>query len=189
MRISSESSLTVTNVTNDAVQVQLHQGTLNVHVRKLYDGEAYEVDTQNLAFTITKSGEYRFDVDPNSDTTIVTVWKGEGEATGQGPSVRVRAGEQARFTGGTSLAHQVMDAPRRDGFDDWCKVRDQREDESTSAQYVAPAWLEPAIWMSTEPGTIRLNMETCGNPVESHRDGRRIAMGSGSGKRLGDGLG
>ena len=138
MRISSESSLTMTNVTNDAVQVQLHQGTLNVHVRKLYDGEAYEIDTQNLAFTISKGGDYRFDVDPNADTTIVTVWKGEGEATGQGPSVRVRAGEQARFTGGTSLAHQTMDAPRRDGFDDWCKVRDQREDESTSAQYVAP---------------------------------------------------
>ncbi len=138
MRISSESSLTMTNVTNDAVQVQLHQGTLNVHVRKLYDGEAYEIDTQNLAFTISKGGDYRFDVDPNADTTIVTVWKGEGEATGQGPSVRVRAGEQARFTGGTSLAHQTMDTPRRDGFDDWCKVRDQREDESTSAQYVAP---------------------------------------------------
>ena len=138
MRISSESSLTMTNVTNAAVQVQLHQGTLNVHVRKLYDGEVYEIDTQNLAFTISKGGDYRFDVDPNADTTMVTVWKGEGEATGQGPSVRVRAGEQARFTGGTSLAHQTMDAPRRDGFDDWCKVRDQREDESTSAQYVAP---------------------------------------------------
>ena len=138
MRISSESSLTLTNVTNDAVQVQLHQGTLNVHVRKLYDGEVYEVDTQNIAFTINKGGDYRFDVDPNADTTIVTVWKGEGEATGQGPSVRVREGEQARFTGGTSLAHQTMDAPRRDGFDDWCKVRDKHEDESVSAQYVAP---------------------------------------------------
>lgn len=138
MRISSESSLTLTNVSNDAAQVQLHQGTLNVHVRKLYNGEVYEIDTQNLAFTISKGGEYRFDVDPNADTTIVTVWKGEGEATGQGPSVRLHAGEQARFTGGTSLARQTMDAPRRDGFDDWCKVRDQREDESVSAQYVAP---------------------------------------------------
>ena len=28
MRISSETSLTLTNVTNDAVQVQLHQGTI-----------------------------------------------------------------------------------------------------------------------------------------------------------------
>ena len=112
MRISSETSLTLTNVTNDAVQVELHQGTLNVHVRKLYDGEVYEIDTPNQAFTVTKSGDYRFDVDPNGDTTLVTVWKGEGEATGQGPSVRVHAGEQARFTNGNSLQHQISGCTR-----------------------------------------------------------------------------
>jgi hypothetical protein len=138
MRISSETSLTLTNVTNDMVQVQLHQGTLNVHVRKLYGGEVYEIDTPNQAFTVTKSGEYRFDVDPSADTTLVTVWKGEGEATGQGTSVRVHEGQQARFMDGNSLAHQIVDAPRRDGFDDWCRVRDKREDDSVSARYVAP---------------------------------------------------
>src|ERR1700685_2505663 len=138
MRISSETSLTLTNVTNDAVQVELHQGTLNVHVRKLYGGEVYEIDTPNQAFTVTKSGEYRFDVDPSGDTTLVTVWKGEGEATGQGPAVRVHKGQQARFSNGNSLTHQISDAPAPDGFDDWCKVRDKREDNSISARYVAP---------------------------------------------------
>ncbi|MGA9965586.1 MAG: DUF6600 domain-containing protein [Terriglobales bacterium] len=138
MRISSETSLTLTNVTNDAVQVQLHQGTLNVHVHKLYGGEVYEIDTPNQAFTVTKSGDYRFDVDPAGDSTVVTVWKGEGEATGQGPAVRLHEGQQARFTNGNSLAHQISDAPRKDGFDDWCQVRDKREDDSVSARYVAP---------------------------------------------------
>jgi hypothetical protein len=138
MRIDSESSLTLTNVANEAVQVQLHQGSLNVHIRKLYDGEVYEVDTPNMAFTISKSGDYRFDVDPNNDFSVVTVRKGEGEATGQGPGVKVKSGEQARFSGGTSMAHQIQDAPRPDGFDDWCKVRDEREDHSISARYVAP---------------------------------------------------
>jgi len=138
LRISSETSLTLTNVTNDAVQVQLHQGTLNVHLRKLYGGEVYEIDTPNQAFTVTKSGDYRFDVDPSGDSTLVTVWKGEGEATGQGPAVRVHAGQQARFTGGNSLQHQINDAPPPDGFDEWCKVRDKREDNSVSARYVAP---------------------------------------------------
>jgi len=138
MRINSESSLTLTNVTNDAVQVSLHQGALNVHVRHLYGGEVYEIDTPNLAFTVKKPGDYRFDVDPNGDTTMVTVWKGEGEATGQGPAVTVHAGEQAQFSGGTSLAHQIHAVNKPDGFDDWCKVRDEREDHSVSAKYVAP---------------------------------------------------
>lgn len=138
LRIGSETSLTLTHVNNDTVQVSLHQGALNVHIRQIYGGETYEVDTQNLAFTITKAGDYRFDVDPNADTTVVTVRKGEGEATGQGPAVRVHAGQHVTFNNGTSLANQVAEAPSPDGFDDWCRVRDEREEHSVSARYVAP---------------------------------------------------
>jgi hypothetical protein len=138
MRMNSETSLTLSNVSDEAAQVQLHQGTLNLHIRHLYGGEIYEIDTPNLAFTVTKSGDYRFDVDPSGDSTLVTVWKGEGEATGKGPAVKVKSGKQARFTGGTSLAHQIQDAPRPDGFDEWCQVRDERADRSLSARYVAP---------------------------------------------------
>lgn len=138
MRINSETSLTLTNVNNDVIQVSLHQGTLNVHAHKLYSGETWEVDTPNLAFTLSKAGEYRFDVDPNSDTTRVTVWKGEGEATGQGPAVKIHEGEQLQFNNGTSLTHEASNAPRPDGFDDWCQVRDKRLDQSVSARHVAP---------------------------------------------------
>ncbi|PYX55506.1 MAG: hypothetical protein DMG73_17285 [Acidobacteria bacterium] len=138
MRVSAETSLTLTNLTDQTVQVELDQGTLNLRVRHLYRGEIYEIDTPNLAFTLTKSGEYRFDVDPNGDTSVVTVWHGEGEATGQGRAVKVKGDHMARFTGGTSLAHQIYDDPRRDGFDDWCRVRDQREDHSYPARYVSP---------------------------------------------------
>src|SRR6201988_4585249 len=73
LRMGDETSLTLTNVTNSSVQVELHQGTLNVHVRHLFGGEIYEIDTPNLAFTIQKSGEYRLDVDPNGAPTVVTV--------------------------------------------------------------------------------------------------------------------
>ena len=137
LRLDSESSLTLTNINDSTVQVELHQGTLSLHLRKLFDGEIYEIDTPNFAFTVQKSGDYRFDVAPEGDTSLVTVWKGEGDATGEGPSVRVRAHEQARFSGGTSLSHTFAAAPSLDGFDDWGRVRDQREDKSISAQYVS----------------------------------------------------
>ena len=138
MRINSETSLTLTNVNNDVIQVSLHQGALNVHIRKLYGGETWEVDTPNMAFTLAKAGEYRFDVDPNSDSTRVVVWKGEGEATGQGQAVRIEEGQAMQFNNGTSLTHEALNAPRPDGFDDWCQVRDRRHDQSVSARHVAP---------------------------------------------------
>ena len=138
IRIGSETSLTLTNVSDNSVQLSLHQGAMNLHVRHLYRGEVYEVDTPNQAFTILKTGDYRFDVDPNADTTLVTVWRGEGESTGQGPSVRIKEHQQARFNGGTSLAHEIHSAPRPDGFDDWCQLRNRRVDDSISARYVSP---------------------------------------------------
>ena len=138
IRIDSESSLTLTNISENTVQLQLHQGALNLHVRRLYDGETYEVDTPNQAFTVLKPGDYRFDVDPNADKTIITVWRGEGEASGDGPAVRVRANEQARFNNGTSLTNDIHAAPSPDGFDEWAQSRDGRLDHSRSSRYVSP---------------------------------------------------
>jgi hypothetical protein len=138
VRIDSESSLTLTNVSENAVQLQLHQGAMNLHVRRLYDNETYEVDTPNQAFTVLKPGDYRFDVDPNADTTIITVWRGEGEAGGQGPAVRIRENEQARFSNGTSLQNDIHAAPSLDAFDEWAQARDGRYDHSRSARYVSP---------------------------------------------------
>jgi len=138
LRMNSETSMTLTNVDDQTVQVELDQGTLNLWVRHLYDGEIYEVDTPNLAFTVTKAGDYRFDVDPDGDTTMVAVRHGEGEATGQGNAVTVHAGEMGTFNNGTSLQHQAADLAAPDGFDDWCNVRDEREDRSLSARYVSP---------------------------------------------------
>jgi uncharacterized protein DUF6600/FecR-like protein len=138
MRINSETSLTLTNVNNDVIQVSLHQGALNVHVRKLYSGETWEVDTPNMAYTLSKAGDYRFDVDPNSDSTRVVVWRGSGEATGQGQAVRVDEGQAIQFSNGTSMTHEALNATQPDGFDQWCEVRDKRLDQSVSARHVAP---------------------------------------------------
>jgi Family of unknown function (DUF6600)/FecR protein len=137
-RMDSETSVTFSNLSDQTIQVELHQGTLSLHVRKLYDGEIYEIDTPNMAFTVQKSGDYRFDVQPESDVSSVTVWKGKGDATGEGPAVRVEAHERATFSDGTSMAHTFAPAPELDGFDDWGIVRDKREDHYASAQYVSP---------------------------------------------------
>jgi len=40
-----------------------------------------------------------FDVGSSGEVTLVTVRKGEGDATGDGPAVRVRSNERARFSG------------------------------------------------------------------------------------------
>lgn len=138
IRMNAESSLTLTNVSDNTVQLQLDQGTLELSVRHLEPGEIFEIDTPNLAFTVMKSGVYRIDVPPNDNQTWVTVRKGNGQATGQGPAVKVNSGEQVRFSGQGSLQNAAYAAPAPDGFDDWAQVRDKRLESSVSARYVAP---------------------------------------------------
>ena len=130
LRMSSETSVTLTNVSDSTVQVELDQGTLEVTVKHLEKGEIYEIDTPNYAFTVMKTGVYRFDVFPHGDESWVTVRSGYGEATGKGPAVRVNSGQQVRFKSDQTLQHTAINAPAPDGFDDWAQVRDKRLDSS-----------------------------------------------------------
>jgi hypothetical protein len=138
IRMSSETSVTLTNVSDQTVQVELDQGTLEVTVKHLEKGEIYEVDTPNYAFTVMKTGVYKFDVFPHGDESWVTVRSGYGEATGKGPAVRVNSGQQVRFRNDQTLQNTAISAPVPDGFEEWAQVRDKRLADSLSARYVSP---------------------------------------------------
>lgn len=138
VRIDSETSATLTNVSDTTTQIELDQGALYLSILRLFPGQIYEVDTPNTAFTVLKPGRYRFDVDSNGDTTRIVVHRGEGQASGDGPAVTIHEREGARFSGGRSMAHNMFEDPGYDGFDQWAAVRDKRMESSVSARYVSP---------------------------------------------------
>jgi hypothetical protein len=138
LRISSETSISFLNLDDQTAQIQLAQGSMNVRVRRLDQGEAYEVDTPNIAFSILSPGEYRFDVDSTGEATTITVRAGNGEATGAGNSYNVVAGQQAILSGTPDQVNfYAQGAPAPDDFDRFCSFRDEREDRSASARYVS----------------------------------------------------
>jgi hypothetical protein len=140
IRMDHNTGISFLNLSDNVVQVQLSAGSIYVHVRELASGDAFEVDTPNLAFSISQAGIYRVDVDPDSNVTVVTVREGQGEVTGGGRSWNIIADQQARFTGTDSLDYSLEDAdslPQSD-FDNWSFSRDAREDHVASVQYVSP---------------------------------------------------
>jgi hypothetical protein len=137
-RIDQSTSLTITNLDDNITQLELDQGSLFVHVRRLFHGEQVEIDSPNVAFVIDREGDYRFDVDPNSDATYVSVLRGEGEGTGESDGVHVRSGEQVVFSGGNSGQNQVSELGDTDDFDQFNMDRNNRQDHSASARYVSP---------------------------------------------------
>jgi hypothetical protein len=138
LRISSSTGISFLNLSDQAVQIQVAQGSANLRVRHLEDDETYELDTPNLAFTILRPGEYRVDVNPDGNSSVVRVINGNGEVTAGGQAYNVTPGQRYIFSGTDQVSYEEAAAPGPDEFEHWSQEREQREERMTSSQYVSP---------------------------------------------------
>ena len=137
LRLNSRTAFEFLNLDDSNVQIRLTEGSLNIRLRRLDESETFEIDTPNLAFSLLRIGEYRVDVNPDTQETVITVRGGQGEVTGGGQPFTVRPREQARVTGTDNVTYDVVGAPPPDAWDEFCYARDRREDQSQSARYVS----------------------------------------------------
>jgi uncharacterized membrane protein YgcG len=137
IHLGSMTALSFLNLDENIMQVRIAEGAINFRVRELREGDLYEVDTPNLAFTVKQAGAFRVEVSENGDATSVTAIRGEGEVTAGGKTYAVNAGEHAEWSGTDNPEYRVSEAPAPDGLDRWAGERDLREDNSTSARYVS----------------------------------------------------
>ena len=138
IRLSSETGVSFLTLDDRTVQLQLAQGTIEVHLRNQSPDDAFEIDTPNLAFTLTRPGEYRIQTDPNGSSTIIVVREGAGQVTGGGgDSWDLQPGQEYVFNGTDQISYDAVGAPPYDDFEDWCQSRDQRENRAISARYVS----------------------------------------------------
>src|SRR3984957_11732031 len=99
IRMASETGISFLNLDDRTVQLQLAQDTIEVYLHHLEPGNALEVDTPNLAFTLATSGKCRVQTDPDGNSTVIVVREGEGQVTGGGETYDLPAGQQYFFTG------------------------------------------------------------------------------------------
>ena len=138
IRLDERSTSTLLNVDDDIVQVELTEGVLNLSVRSLGNGQSFEVDTPTLAFVVNRPGVYRIDIDPQGNSTMVTVFSGAGDVYGENnASYSVRSGSSYRFHDSGLRDYEEFDLPREDDFDRWASSRDNRYERSVSRRYVS----------------------------------------------------
>src|SRR5260370_3799635 len=119
IHLGSMTALSFLNLDEGITQMRLAEGSINFRVSELRQGDVYEVDTPNLAFTVKEAGAFRIDVDENGDSARVTVIRGEGEVTAGGKTYEVHPGESADFTGTDNVQYNIEKAPGPDGLDRW----------------------------------------------------------------------
>jgi len=135
--LGEQTSVTVSNLDDRIAQMQIHEGTIDVRVRRLPPGNIVEIDTPNLAFSLTRPGRYRVDVDPQDGSTTVAVREGAGEVYGENASYVIAAGQAYRFHGTDVSDSEFLALPAPDTFERWTLDRDRRYTSAVSARYVS----------------------------------------------------
>ncbi len=138
IRLDEGTSFSLLNLDDDNAQIELSEGTVDLHVRRMSDGQSYEIDTPTLAFVVRTPGDYRVDIAPQGDSTMVTVLEGSGDVYGENDaSYAVNAGNSYKFYDSSLRDYEVLDLPRPDDFDEWCRSRDARYQRAASRSYVS----------------------------------------------------
>ncbi|HET7930087.1 MAG TPA: FecR family protein, partial [Rhodanobacteraceae bacterium] len=141
VRIDNDSAFDFLNLSEENVQIELSQGTLNLAVRQLGYGHNFEVDTPTVAFVAGTPGIFRIDNNPDGTGSMVTVFQGSGTVYGaNGASRQVQAGQSYRFNDSSLASVDVDSLPQPDDFDRFCESRDSNYSRyaQQQQQYVPP---------------------------------------------------
>ncbi|MGA2382657.1 MAG: DUF6600 domain-containing protein [Gemmatimonadales bacterium] len=136
-RVAEGTDLTVTNLTDQLVQLGLTQGMLEVSIYRLDPGDSVEVDTPRGALALLAPGNYRIDNPPGDEATVVAVGHGSLQWTAGGVAQVVQEGQAIRVTGINPIQVASIPLPSSDAFDQWSAGRDRSISASPSAQYVS----------------------------------------------------
>jgi len=138
LRMAGDTDFGLLNLNDNLAQVELTQGTLNLSVRHLDQGQSYEIDTPTLALVVTSPGTFRVDVDNGGTGSRVTVFDGQATVYGENNAQHdVFQGRSYQFDDSSLAALTVSDIGGGDAFDAWSSERDRRYAQSQTRRYVS----------------------------------------------------
>jgi hypothetical protein len=138
LRLAGATDAGLLELNDQLAQIELTRGTVNLAVRRLADGQSYEIDTPTVALVLDRPGTFRIDIDRDGQTTIVTAFEGDATVYGANGAQRdVHAGRSYRFADATLDAVMISDIDRGDAFDAWCSERDRRYASAGAPRYVS----------------------------------------------------
>jgi hypothetical protein len=140
LRLDQTSELDVVRLDDTTIELQLDQGTLNLHLWQMPQG-GISVLTPRGRVVLTALGSYDIDAgqpsgDVPSDRVQVTVLEGAARFEGERGAVEIGHSEAAIISG--EPMNVALVAAANNPFDDWALARERREVAAQQPGYVAP---------------------------------------------------
>ena len=138
IRMDARTALDFLRFDDRIVQLRVTKGVIGVTVRRVSPGEILEIDTPGAAVTFSQAGQYRIEIQPDMETTVVTARSGDTEVATTRLSFVVHAGQRVNVVGTDAGEYGLAKAFAPDKFDEFCQARDRREDGCVASLYVSP---------------------------------------------------
>ena len=107
LRMGAQTSVDVLNLDDHALQLRLAQGSINLRVRELAQGDTIEIATPAGAVLIRQPGSYRVSSDPQGGASRVAVNFGQAEVVTPAQTFTVPSSQAASFAMGASPSFEI----------------------------------------------------------------------------------
>ncbi len=172
LRIERDTVLDFAVVDDNATQLFLQRGTVNVRLRSSpaglepgeTGGDTFRVETNQGPVLLRADGRYRIDVSPDGAETNVMVFTGSARYDRRGAMLDVENGKSLTVRVANDAASYLFGAASESPLDRWAEARDSRWDE-THQRYSRERQVSPHM-------TGYEDLDTFGNWVEDGEYGR-----------------
>jgi hypothetical protein len=136
--LSNDTQLNFAELRDQAMQIVLPQGRVDLHLRHLNKDETAEIDVPRGGVWLLQPGVYDIDSGGPDQPTRITVFEGSARFAGGGIDTLVNAGDVLVLSGGDTLSAGVERAAP-DEFVQWCRSHDYDEKRLATPHHISPA--------------------------------------------------
>ncbi|MBV8653993.1 MAG: hypothetical protein JO255_21215, partial [Alphaproteobacteria bacterium] len=136
LHMDGSTELDIAVLDDHQLQATLPQGTINLRILHIPDGDSYSIATPRGTVMITNPGTYHISAGTETDPTDVGVLEGAAQFVGATSSLRLTRGEAGIVSGTDPIAYDIEEA-QPTPFDNEVLVAERRE-ERPPPRYVSP---------------------------------------------------
>src|SRR6516164_10516722 len=121
--MASGTELDVVELDERVTRLSVPQGRIVLHLRRLDQGQTFEIDLPRGAVQLLKPGYYDIDAGTQDQPARVAVFEGSSRFIGGGTDIALKAGDVAVLNGVSPVA-ATLEPATADAFVEWCRSHD-----------------------------------------------------------------
>ena len=135
--MASGTELDVAELHEGVARLSVPQGRIVLHLRRLDQGQSFEIDLPRGAVHLLQPGYYDIDAGTQDQPARVAVFEGSSRFIGGGTDIAFKAGDVAVLNGVSPVA-ATLEPAIADAFVEWCRSRDYDEKRLAAPYHVSP---------------------------------------------------